>query len=182
MGVLGPIRNPLGVEGFTSIYTALLYIIYTVALGAVVLSVFMRLRHAIGVERQQIKWFAYAAAGSVIATGLAYLIPVVVDTTLWFERMGFCTQHSLYTGDSYRYRDSDPALQALRHRHTHKQHPRIRFSHRYVGCSLPRGHRCVAEILRLTHRPEVHPGGRGINPPYRGVVYSVEASHPVLYR
>jgi hypothetical protein len=89
MGVLGPIRNPLGVEGFTSIYKALLYIISTVALGAVVLSVFMRLRHALGVERQQIKWFAYAAAGSVIATGVAYLIPIVVDTPLWFERMGF---------------------------------------------------------------------------------------------
>ena len=89
MGVLGPIRNPLGVEGLTSIYTALLYIISTVALGAVVLSVFMRLRRAIGVERQQIKWFAYAAAGNVITTGLAYLIPIVVDTPLWFERMGF---------------------------------------------------------------------------------------------
>jgi hypothetical protein len=65
MGVLGPIRNPLGVEGFTSIYKALLYIISTLALGAVVLSVFMRLRHAIGGERQQIKWFAYAAAGAL---------------------------------------------------------------------------------------------------------------------
>jgi uncharacterized membrane protein YhdT len=41
------------------------------------------------VERQQIKWFAYAAAGSVIAGGVAYLIPIVVDTPLWFERMGF---------------------------------------------------------------------------------------------
>src|SRR5215207_883253 len=89
MGVLGPIQNPLGVEGFTSIYKALLYILSTVALGAVVLSVFMRLRRAIGVERQQIKWFAYAAAGNVITTGLAYLIPIVVDTPLWFERMGF---------------------------------------------------------------------------------------------
>src|SRR5215211_4749018 len=89
MGVLGPIRNPLGIEGFTSVYKALLYILSTVALGAVVLSVFMRLRRAIGVERQQIKWFAYAAAGNVITTGLAYLIPIVVDTPLWFERMGF---------------------------------------------------------------------------------------------
>jgi hypothetical protein len=88
-GVLGPIRNPLGIEGLTGFYKALLYIISTVELGAVLLSVFMRLRHAIGVERQQIKWFAYAAAGSVIATGVAYLIPKVVDTPLWFERMGF---------------------------------------------------------------------------------------------
>src|SRR5215217_2045902 len=89
MGILGPIQNPLGVEGFTSIYKALLYILATVALGAVVLSVFMRLRHTIGVERQQIKWFAYAAAAKEIAGGLAYLIPIWIDTPLWFERMGF---------------------------------------------------------------------------------------------
>jgi uncharacterized membrane protein YhdT len=49
----------------------------------------MRLRRAAGVERQQIKWFAYAAAASVMATSLAYLVPGVIDTPLWFERMGF---------------------------------------------------------------------------------------------
>jgi hypothetical protein len=89
MGVLGPIRNPLGIEGFTGVYKALLYFTSTVALSAVVLSVFMRLRRAAGVERQQIKWFAYPAAASVIATSLAYLVPGVIDTPLWFERMGF---------------------------------------------------------------------------------------------
>src|SRR5215216_2747974 len=89
MGILGPIRNPLGIEGFTGVYIALVVIMATVALGAVVLSVFMRLRHTIGVERQQIKWFAYAAAAKEIAGGLAYLPPIVVDTPLWFERLGF---------------------------------------------------------------------------------------------
>jgi hypothetical protein len=89
MGVLGPIQNPLGIEGFTGVYKALLYILSTVTTGAVILSVFMRLHRSVGVERQQIKWFAYAAAGSVITTGLAYLLPSVVDTPLWFERMGF---------------------------------------------------------------------------------------------
>jgi uncharacterized membrane protein YhdT len=89
MGVLGPIRNPLGIEGLTGVYKALLYFISPVALSAVVLSVFMRLRRAAGVERQQIKWFAYAAAASVMATSLAYLVPGVIDTPLWFERMGF---------------------------------------------------------------------------------------------
>jgi hypothetical protein len=90
MGVLGPIRNPLGIEGFPNIYyKAVLYVMSTVLLFAVALSVFMRLRRAIGVERQQIKWFAYAAAANVSASTLAYVVPRVVDTPLWFERVGF---------------------------------------------------------------------------------------------
>jgi hypothetical protein len=90
MGVLGPIRNPLGIKGFSDIYyKAVLYIMSTVLLVAVALSVFKRLRRAVGVERQQIKWFAYAAAANIIATSLAYIIPRVIDTPLWFDRMGF---------------------------------------------------------------------------------------------
>jgi uncharacterized membrane protein YhdT len=89
MGVLGPIRNPLGIEGFTNVYKAVLHIMSPALTGAVTLSVFMRLRRAIGMELQQIKWFAYAAAASFIATSLAYIIPGVVDTPLWFERVGF---------------------------------------------------------------------------------------------
>jgi uncharacterized membrane protein YhdT len=90
LGVLGPIENPLGIEGFSNVYyKALLYFISTVLLVAVALSVFMRLRRAVGVERQQIKWFAYAAAAYVSASTLAYGIPGVIDTPLWFERVGF---------------------------------------------------------------------------------------------
>jgi hypothetical protein len=88
MGTLGPIRNPLGIEGFTNVYRAVLYTISPVLLGAAALAVFVRLRRAIGVERQQIKWFVYAAAASVIGTNLAYLIPGVIDTPHWFERLG----------------------------------------------------------------------------------------------
>jgi uncharacterized membrane protein YhdT len=89
MGVLSPIRNPLGIEGFTNVYRPVLYIMAPVLTGAAALSLFVRLRRAVGVERQQIKWFAYAAAASVIATNLAYLIPGVIDTPLWFEQVGF---------------------------------------------------------------------------------------------
>src|ERR687890_570294 len=85
MGALGPIRNPLGIEGFTYVYTTLLYTISPLLFGAVALSVFMRLRHTVGVERQQIKWLAYAAAAS--ALGIIFIvITLAIDTPLWFER------------------------------------------------------------------------------------------------
>jgi hypothetical protein len=47
---------------------------------------------AIGVERQQIKWFVYAAAASVIDTNLAYLIPGVDRHTTLVRAGGVCTQ------------------------------------------------------------------------------------------
>jgi hypothetical protein len=85
MGALGPIRNPLGIEGFTNVYTALLYTISPLLHGAAALSVFVRLRHAVGVERQQIKWFAYSAA--IFAIGVVLIvITLAIDTPLWFER------------------------------------------------------------------------------------------------
>jgi uncharacterized membrane protein YhdT len=60
-----------------------------VLLVAAASSVFMRLRRAQGVERQQIKWFAYAAAATVIGLVLAYGIPEMIDVPLWFERIGY---------------------------------------------------------------------------------------------
>ena len=82
---LGPIRNPLGIESFTPLYDALLYSIAPLLFVAVALSVFVRLRRTVGVERQQIKWFAYAAA--VWALGIIFnVITLAIDTPLWFER------------------------------------------------------------------------------------------------
>jgi hypothetical protein len=82
---LGPIGNPLGIEGFTNVFKAILYAISPLLYGAAALSVFMRLRRAVGVERQQIKWLAYAAAAWALSIVLN-IITLAVDTPLWFER------------------------------------------------------------------------------------------------
>jgi hypothetical protein len=86
---LGPIRNPLGLEGFSNIYNSiLLNMVALVLVVAAALSVFVRLRRAKGVERQQIKWFAYATGAAVMGLVLAEIIPDVIDVPLWFERIG----------------------------------------------------------------------------------------------
>jgi hypothetical protein len=86
---LGPIQNPLGIVGLADIYSAVLYTTFSVLLVAVISSVFVRLRRAGGVEHQQIKWFAYAVAANAIAVVVAYVIPGLIETPLWFERVGF---------------------------------------------------------------------------------------------
>ena len=86
---LGPIRNPLGIEGFSDVSDSiLLTMVATVLVVAAASSVFVRLRRAKGIERQQIKWFAYATAAGVMGLVLAEIIPDVIEVPLWFERIG----------------------------------------------------------------------------------------------
>ena len=85
---LGSIRNPLGIEGFTSGYKAVLYPMAPFLFAASALSVSVRLRRATGVERQQIKWFAYAAVVMAITVFLQ-IVTEAVDTPVWFERTEF---------------------------------------------------------------------------------------------
>jgi hypothetical protein len=84
-GSLGPIDNPLGIEGFDVFYQAILYTMAPLLFGTAALSVFVRLRHATRAERQQIKWFAYAAAIYAMSIVLN-VINMALDSPLWFER------------------------------------------------------------------------------------------------
>ena len=85
---LGPIPNPLGIEGFSNVYDMVLNFLPLLYV-AVAYSLFLRLHRARGVERQQIKWFAYAVVATIIGITFAYMIPDTIDTPLWFERAGF---------------------------------------------------------------------------------------------
>jgi hypothetical protein len=85
---LGPIQNPLGVEGFSNVYNAVWSFMFPFLFVAAALSLFMRLRRATGVERQQLKWFAYAAAAVAIGPFFAYIIPEAIGAPLWFVWAG----------------------------------------------------------------------------------------------
>jgi hypothetical protein len=86
---LGPVQNPLGIEGFSKIYEEVVLTASSGLYVAVALSLFVRLRRAGGVERQQIKWFAYAVVATVVGITIAYAIPETIDTPLWFEWAGY---------------------------------------------------------------------------------------------
>ena len=85
---LGPIPNPLGIEGFSEVYDMVLNVLPLLYV-AVALSLFVRLRRARGVESQQIKWFAYGVAATISGIIFAYIVPGFVDTPLWFARAGY---------------------------------------------------------------------------------------------
>jgi hypothetical protein len=84
---LGHINNPLGVEGLPNtwhlVQTLMLTLIFVSAA-----SLLVRLRRAGGVERQQIKWFAYAGVVASSGAILTYTISEAIDAP-WLAWVGY---------------------------------------------------------------------------------------------
>ena len=70
---LSPIENPLGIEGARSVYGLVKAVSFAVGFGTMV-SLYVRLHYARGVERQQLKWCTYAIAVLVSGAALVYTL------------------------------------------------------------------------------------------------------------
>src|SRR5215207_7670426 len=85
---LGPIRNPLGIEGLPSAYKPVQTIMFALLLVVAVSTFVLRLRWARGIERQQIKWPAYTALMAASGSVLTYTISEAIGLR-WLEWAGF---------------------------------------------------------------------------------------------
>ena len=70
---ISPVENPLGIEGARSVYGLVKAVSFALGFGAAA-SLYVRLHYAKGVERQQLKWCAYATAVLVSGATLVYTI------------------------------------------------------------------------------------------------------------
>lgn len=84
---LEPVNNPLGIEGAPDVVIGAQALIFGLGIGAAA-SMFARLRRTRGVERQQLKWFAYAVAMLVGSTILTNVVAVAVGVG-WLRWVGY---------------------------------------------------------------------------------------------
>jgi len=81
---LGPIQNPLRIADLSPWLALILsgtLVTWGILLLTATTSVFVRLHYAKGIERQQLKWFAYAAAIAVSGAVLRYVLSVTADVS-----------------------------------------------------------------------------------------------------
>ena len=87
-GVGLSIQNPFGIESLPNLNEQLQALIVALIFVAVASSMVWRLRHARGIERQQIKWVAYAGALAAGASLPTYTVLEVVDIR-WLHMVGY---------------------------------------------------------------------------------------------
>jgi hypothetical protein len=83
---LHPIQNPLGIESLKGVVDPVKASLYAL-LSIAAISLFVRLRRARRIERQQLKWVTYTAAVAVSGAILAYLVGEAVHAS-WVSWVG----------------------------------------------------------------------------------------------
>jgi len=78
---VGDIRNPLGIEGLPNAWEAIQAVLFALMFASVA-SLFVRRLRARGVERQQLRWFTYAATLTICGIILTYTVSEVVGSAL----------------------------------------------------------------------------------------------------
>ncbi len=84
---LGPIQNPFGIEGARRVVGQAHALVWALVLAAAA-SLLLRLRHTKGLERQQIKWLAFAGAVAAIGGPITYVGGPAVMSMLWVQQVG----------------------------------------------------------------------------------------------
>jgi hypothetical protein len=85
---LAPIRNPMGIEGAPKFSNSVEIVVFALTFGAAG-SLLVRLRRARGVERQQIKWFAYAAFVLAVGAVVSWVVSDAVGVRWLHWDVGF---------------------------------------------------------------------------------------------
>jgi hypothetical protein len=176
------IENPLGIEDSPIGRKPVQALVFTGGLIASA-TLILRLRRGSWVERQQIKWLAYAAAAATGGSILTYT-PFEALGARWVTSVGYALLELGVLGIPILHRDSYLTLQALRDRHPHKPYPRLRLADRYARAGLLRGRDGDPGAPPHPNRAReaTATGHRSFYPPDRGVVYSLEAENPVVHR
>jgi hypothetical protein len=84
---VGGIYNPLGVEGVPNVFKLIQTLILALAFVSAA-SLFVRQLRARGVERQQLKWFAYSATLAISGVILTYTISEAIGS-VWLGWVGY---------------------------------------------------------------------------------------------